>query len=159
MPVARTITVVEDTGAGTVTREETISSTEFAVKLDGVLYSPEITTEVEMENDGDISNTADQCGNTEREKINNGGWNLTVQGVVTGNDDRHGNLSLQLLRDVIAPMDTIRVRSDIAEGEFEVSNTVITQTGDLVSVETKSTDGEEKAFEFQLQLGESSADN
>jgi hypothetical protein len=161
--VVSQIEIIEDVGGGqTRVTEKRISSTEFAVKIDGQLFRPAVTTQVEIENDGDVSATTDQCGNTERDRQANQGWSVRVQGIVTGNDDRGGNLSMQLLRDVIATADTIKVRSDVTGSSvtrLEVSNTVITQTSDLVSIQTEDTDGEEQAFEFQLQLGESEADN
>lgn len=152
------VTIVEDRGGNTVEVKRTIPTTEFAVKLDGQLYQPAITTNVEIENDGEQSRTADQCGHTERNRVGNKGWQITIQGIITGNDNRRGNLSLALLRDVIAVSETIQIRSDIISGEFEVSNTVITQASDLVSIQTSDTNGEEKAFEFQMQLGESNSD-
>jgi hypothetical protein len=161
--VVSQIEIIEDVGGGqTRVTERRISTTEFAVKIDGQLYRPAVTTQVEIENDGDVSTTTDQCGNTERDREANQGWSVRVQGIVTGNDDRGGNLSMQLLRDVIATADTIKVRSDVTGSSvtrLEVSNTVITQASDLVSIQTADTNGEEQAFEFNLQLGESEADN
>lgn len=161
--VVSTIEIIEDVGGGqTQVTERRISTTEFAVKIDGQLYRPAVTTNIEIENDGDVSKTQDQCGNTERSRQTNNGWAVRIQGIVTGNDDRSGNLSMQLLRDVVALADTIQIRSDLTGSsvtEFEVSNTVLTQSSDLVSIQTGDTDGEEQAFEFQLQLGQTEADN
>lgn len=150
------ITIVEQLENGeTETVEREIPTTDFAVKLDGQLRHPAITTNVEIENDGDISRQSDQCGNTQTRRVTNKGWTIRVQGIVTKNDGRQENLSLQLLRDVIATAESIQIRSDVISGTFEVSNVVITQANDLVSVNTFDTDGKEQAFEFQLQLGES----
>jgi hypothetical protein len=135
-----------------------LSSTSFAAKLDGQIYRPAVTTSVEIENDGDVSATKDQCGHTERKRVGNQGWQIRVQGMVTANTLRQGNLSMQQLRDVIAQSDEIEIISDVLSGTFAVSNVVITQPNDLVSIVTEDTNGEEKAFEFQLQLGESESD-
>lgn len=158
MPL-REITVVEELDNGeTRTVKRTLSTSRFVVKIDGQRYSPEITANIEIENDGGTERTTDQCGNTERSRTSNKGWAIRVTGIVTGNDARQSNLSLQLLRDVIAQESTISITSDIISGEFEVSNTVITQSSDLVSINTPDTEGEESAFEFQLQLGQSESE-
>lgn len=159
--MATTVTYIEEVNGSTVEREVQLSTTEFSVKLDttgsgepDTLFSPVVTQSVEIENDGDSTTPSDQCGNTERRRTTNEGWSIRVSGIVTANE-RGSNLSLQLLRDVIAPADSVQIRSDVLSGEVSVSNTVITQSSDLVSIVTDETEGEEKAFEFQLQLGES----
>lgn len=160
MALAQTITIVEDIGGGeTAVVEQTLPTTEFAVKIDGILYRPAITTNVEIENDGDVTRVQDQCGHTEANRTTNQGWSIRVQGIITGNEGREGNLSLALLRDTIANRDSVEIRSDVISGRYEVSNTVITQANDLVSINTNDTNGEEKAFEFQLQLGQSESDD
>lgn len=131
-----------------------ISSSKFSVKIDGELHEPAVVTNIEIENDPSNSTTSDQCGHTSRQRTTDGGWIVRVQGIVTGNDDRYRNLSMQMLRDVVASADTVEVRSDVYSGEQVVSNVVITQPNDLHSVETPDTWGKEQAFEFQLQLGE-----
>lgn len=161
------VEIIENVGAGeTAKKIIEISSTGFYVKFDNEhpteLYSPAITKDIEIENDGELSRTQDQCGNTEKHRSANNGWSIRVKGIVTANEDREGNLSLQLLRDTIATSETIQIRGDVIGKDFrrvEVSNTVISQSTDLVSVQTKSTDGKEKAFEFQLQLGQSEDDS
>lgn len=140
---------------GTETDDVTLTSTEFAVKVDGTLLQPEITTKVEMENDGEMSTSRDQCGHTSRQRASNGGWVVNVNGIVTDNDARDGNLSLQTLRDVVANMSEAKIRSDIVSGEYEVASVVITQPNDLVSINTDSTNGDESAYEFHCQFGES----
>lgn len=149
-----TINFIEDVGGEERVVERKISTTGFILKIDGKKYSPTITTSVEIENSGENTTTMDQCGHTERERTGNKGWLIRVQGIVTSNDSRTGNLSLQMLRDVVATANKVKVRSDVISGSYTVSNVVITQSNDLVSVETRDTEGEEKAFEFQLQLGE-----
>lgn len=161
--VVSTIEIIEDVGGGQErVTERPISTTDFAVKMDGQLYRPAVTTNIEIENNGEMSTTQDQCGNTERSREGNMGWSVRVKGIATANDDRGGNLSMQMLRDVVATSETIKIRSDVTGSsvtELEVSNTVITQASDLVSIQTDDTEGEELAFEFQLQLGESEAEN
>lgn len=132
-----------------------IPSTNFSIKVDGRLRSPAVTTTVEIENDGDVSATKDQCGHTERKRVGNQGWQIRVSGMITANTTRQDNLSMQQMRDVVAQSEEVRIISDVLSGVFAVSNVVITQPNDLVSIVTESTNGEEKAFEFQLQLGES----
>lgn len=153
--LTRVIEFVDDSG-NVVERE--IPTTEFQVKIDGTKYAPEIVTNLEIENDGEVSRTQDQCGHTVRNKTGSGGWLVRVQGIITGNDARGGNLSLAMVRDVLNSMDTAEIRSDIISGSYEVSNIVITQSNDLVSVNTQRTEGQEKAFEFQIQFGESESE-
>lgn len=155
--MVQTVRIVENEGDEPV--EEVIQSTEFAVKIDGQIYKPAITTNVEIEHDGDTESTSDQCGHTTRQRTGDNGWVVRVQGIVTANDDRYGNLSLQMLRDVVAGAEDMKIRSDVIEGSYVVSNTVITQAGDLYSIQTQATDGEEQAFEFQVQFGESSSES
>lgn len=158
--LANEIRIVQQTVGGTTeTIEKTLPSTEFAVKMDGRQYQPAVTTDVEIENNGDLTRTQDQCGHTSAARTTNNGWSITISGIVTGNDGRDGNMSVQMLRDVVAPATSVQIRTDLISGQFEVSNTVITQPNDLVSVQTNETDGEEKAFEFQLQLGETNSEN
>lgn len=153
------VSIIEDIGGGeTRTVSKTIPSTEFVVKIDNTLYRPAITTEVEIENDGETTTTRDQCGHVERSRTGDDGWRIRAQGIVTGNTSRDNNLDLQLLRDEVASASDLKVRTDMIAGFFEVSNTVITQSSDLVSINTNDTDGTEKAFEFQIQIGEDSSE-
>lgn len=151
----QTVTFVDERGNVT---EETFASTRFTAKIDGVTYSPAVVHNVEIENDGDTTSPQDQCGHTERRRTGENGWAIRVQGIVTGNEDRTGNLSLQLLRDVIASMSELKIRSDVISGTYEVSNVVITQSNDLVSIQSDDTHGAEMAFQFQLQMGESQSE-
>jgi len=138
--------------------EKTIElvQTPFAIRVDGSGFKqPEVTREMEIENDSNMTSVSDQCGNVERNTLGNQGWNIRVSGIVT-NERRENNLSLQELRDIIAPSDTIEIQSEIIGGaaEFELSNTVITQRSDIPAIRTPSTNDIEQAFEFQLQIGE-----
>lgn len=135
-------------------RSVSVRTTEFFITVEDQQFTPAVVTNVEIEHDGDVADPQDQCGNVERTKTSNKGWNVRVEGIVTANDERPGNLSMQLMRDYVATTDSVSVRSDLFEGEIVVSNVVITQSNDLVSVNTHETDGQEMAFEFQLQLGE-----
>lgn len=159
------VSIIEQVDTGEIIeRAVTISTSEFSVKLDttgdgnpDTLFSPAVTTQVEIENDGDQSTPQDQCGNTERIRTSNRGWSIRVQGIVT-DEEREGNLTMQMLRDMVAPADSVDMRSDVISGNVAVSNTVITQANDLTSIETEDTIGKESAYEFQLQLGESESD-
>jgi hypothetical protein len=158
MPLAQSIEVVVDDGSGgTTVTERTIPSTSFAVILDDIAYEPAICRRVEAENGGNDNTTSDQCGNTERNRTGNDGWKVTVSGIITG-ADRPQNLSLPTLRDVVAGSDSIEISSDVISGTYELSNVLIGQEEDLVSVQTVNTDGKEKAFDFQLQLGETQSE-
>lgn len=159
MALSQTVRIVENVGGSDEVIERTLPSTQAIIKEDedALPYEPAIVTDVEIESDGDMNTVSDQCGNAERESETNRGWVVRIQGIITGNEDRLQNLSLAYLRDVVATSDSVFVRTDAISGQFEVSNVVITQTSDLVSIQTQDTNGEEKAFEFQLQLGESQA--
>lgn len=152
-----TVEFIEVVDGGRQVVEETFVTTEFVVKIDGQKYSPVLTTEVEIENDGDTATATDQCGHTERDRVTDNGWAIRVNGIITASD-RTGNLSLALMRDVIATASDLKIRTDVIEGRFEVSNVLVTQTSDLVSINTGDTDGDEQAFQFQLQLGESESE-
>lgn len=153
------VTTIEYITEGGQRTERDISSTRFSVKIAGEYRSPAVTREVEIENNGDQSVSRDQCGNIERRRQSNDGWAVRVTGIVTSNDVRRDNLSLQKLRDVVANMDSVEIVSDVTSGEYTVSNTVITEANDLVSVQTPDTDGREQAFEFNLQLGDTESSN
>lgn len=144
--------------ADTEALKSEIASSDFALKIDGVLRTPAVVKEAEYENDGSSSATADQCGHTERQRTTNNGWAIRVQGIATLNANRRENLSMQLLRDGVANSNTVEVRSGVLSGEFEVSNVVITDASDLYSVQTRETNGEEEAVEFQLQLGQTESE-
>lgn len=145
---------VEFIGEDGNVREHSVSSSKFSVEIDGEFKQPAIVSEVEIENDGDQAVARDQCGRVERRRQTNDGWAIRVTGIVTANDSRSGNLSLQTLRDVVANANTIEIVSDVESGEYTVSNTIITDASDLVAVQTADTDGKEQAFDFQLQLGD-----
>jgi hypothetical protein len=155
MPLSQTIEIVSQDGAGgTDTSRRTIPTTSFSLFLNETEYQPAVVTDIEIENSGNDNQVSDQCGNTERNRTGNSGWAIRVNGIITGEDARQGNLSLSLLRDVVASSDSVTIGADIQSGTFEVGNVVITQQSDLVSIETANTNGKEKAYEFQLQLGE-----
>lgn len=158
MPAQR-VTFIQGGGGGTAEAEsETrIVSSRFAIELDDTLYTPAVVEGFEIENNGDTSTVADQCGNTQRQRTTNEGWTIRVNGIVTGNDNRNGNLSMPLLRDTIADLDTVTIVSDLLSGTFEVSNTLLSDSNEYHSIRTTDTDGDEQAFDFQLQLGESAS--
>lgn len=135
------------------------NKTEFAVKIDGVLKKPAITNMIEIERSGDIAEPQDQCGHTERDRIGDSGWAISVEGIVTSNDARQGNLSMQEMRDVVSTMSEAEIRSDLISGTYEVGDVIITDASDLFSIETTDTDGEETAYEFQIQLGQTDSES
>lgn len=153
---------IEEVNGQEVVRERELSTQRFSVKLDttgdgtpDTLFTPVLTTEIEMENGSDQANPQDQCGNTEKLRATNLGWSINVTGIVT-DSERQGNLSLSVLRDEVAVADKVTIRCDLISGPVAVNNTVLTQASDLVSINTQETEDEEKAFEFQLQLGSDS---
>lgn len=154
--VVSQVTYIDEDGN---TQSFDVDNTEFAVELDGAEYRPEITTEVEIEYDGDNSSPRDQCGNMERSRVGSSGWLVRVTGIITANGSRRENLDLELFKNFLAPSDELTIVSEVINGTFVMSNAVITQPNDLVSVQTVNTDGEERAYEFQLQLGEESNDD
>lgn len=157
--VTRTVTVIEDSGGGRVEREVVFPDSAFAIEIDGQRYKPAVTTQVEIEKSPDNEVIMDQCERSERGRGGSRGWQVRVQGIITGNDDRAGNLSLQKMRDTVGSMDEITIYSDIFSGTIVLSNIVITQASDLVSIQTKDTVNEEDAYEFQLQLGETESED
>jgi hypothetical protein len=154
----REVKVIAESGGSEVVTTQKVSSSTFFVKIDGERYSPVVTTEVEIENGDGTESVTDQCGNTERRKLSDMGWSIRVTGLITSNDQRSGNLSLQMMRDTVAQMESVTVGTDIISGEIVVTNVIITQASDLVSINTVDTEGEEQVFEFQLQLGERSTE-
>lgn len=155
----QTVTLREQTDIGVEERVVETTSTQFFVNIGGKKFSPAVTTNIELENDGDIADPQDQCGNVERTKVSNKGYNIRIEGIATMNQEREGNLSMQLIRDYVGGADDVDIRCDLFEGTIVVSNIVITQSSDLVSIQTVDTEGEEKAVEFQLQLGEKETDD
>jgi hypothetical protein len=127
---------------------------DFALKIDGVLYKPAIVDEMEIERSGDMATPQDQCGHTERDRVGDKGWAINVQGIVTSNDARAKNLSMQQMRDVVSTMSEAEIRSDLISGTYEVSDVIISDSSDLFSIQTQDTEGDETAYEFQMQLGQ-----
>lgn len=153
MAVTRVTYITGGGGSETEEREEEVITSKFQVRLDGTLYEPAVVQKVEIEKSDDSTRRTDQCGNMKKQKAENSGWIMRVEGIITANDSRHRNLSLQLLRDVIAEQDSVYIVSDILSGEIILSNVIITQPKDITSIETRDTEGKEQAFDFQLQLG------
>ena len=142
---------------------ETVNqSSGFGVEFtgdDNTVYSPVVTDLVEKENSGDTTTRTDQCGNTRRNRTSNNGWMLQVEGIVTENEDRPGNLSTVVLDDVAVAGD-IAVYSDIFSGILEVSNVIVTDDATTFThVETEETWGKERAYTFSMELGEQDAEN
>lgn len=131
-----------------------LASTDFTIKLNGDKYSPALVEDLTAENSGDTSAPQDQCGNTQRVRTTREGWTVTVKGIVT-DEPREGNLTMSMLRDDVAPRDSVDIRSDIIDGNFVLSNTKISSSSALDSIQLSDTSiGKEAAYDFQLQLGE-----
>lgn len=151
---SESITVVRADGTEEVID---VTTTTFSVKIDDQLYSPVVTSEVEIEHTGETSEISDQCGNTRRRAEADKGYALQVTGIVTS-VRRANNLTLQMLRDEIGGAQQVRVRSDVIDGPFTNPKPTITQTSELVSYNGVQTDGDEQAFDFTLQAGEENSD-
>lgn len=136
--------------------EVSLSDEGFAVELDGSLYAPAVTTNIEKEKSSDTTRLSDQCGNFERRNVANRGWAVRVEGIATG-ESRDNNLSLDRL-DEVAASEEIEIVCDLYDGPIAVQNVVVTQANDLISISTPETPAREKAYEFQLQLGEPQGD-
>lgn len=140
-----------------------IPTTEFYVRLEGSdgeikELSPAVTSEIEIESDNETSTTHDQCGNMESQKTGTNGEIIRVSGIVTGSR-REGNLDVLTLINEVTKGSNITVGCALFSGEINVSNRVVRQASELVKIETEETIGKEAAFEFQLQLGETQAEN
>lgn len=150
-------TIIRNVGGGSTTEEKVQHTQDFQVKIDGELYSPAITQNVEIEQSGETNKTMDQCTNVERKKSGSGGWLVRVEGIVVSGADAPSELTLEVLRDRVAFLDALEIRSTILNGTYVLSNVIITQSNDLVSLQAPWLGGETDrydAFEFQLQLGE-----
>lgn len=131
--------------------QEEVFSAEFAIKIDGEILTPAYVEEVEVENNGETVTLTDDCGRQEQRRFNEGLWSVRVTGVVA----KEGAIDELLLRDLMTLQEgeLVEIISDFEiDGPIEVSNTIIGQTTDIVSIDTGT--GEQLAFTFQLSLGE-----
>lgn len=139
---------------GEATEQQSAQTVPFGVVVDGQTLSPPITTNIEVENDGDVNRTKDQCNNIEVRRFgSNTAWIMRIQGIVTATD-RSGVLSLSRLMSLKDR--TVRVVSDFPiEGPILVANTTITQSNDNgAKLKTDEMNEPETMFTFNLQLGE-----
>jgi len=149
------VTIVDGGGAPS---EVDVQSPRFYIRLEGQDLHPVLVDRLQIENSGESSTITVDCGDTERRKTANKGWVVEVEGLVTTNDSRPGNLSMQKLRDVIAPSDTVDVHSALLRGSIVVSNVVI-GSDDAIEIETGRTNGREKCWAFRMTLGEEESNN
>lgn len=125
----------------------------FSVEVDGQEYTPAVTEDIQADKSVEGTTLNDQCGNYESRATNNRGWSVTVKGIVTAND-RDGNLTMQFIRDTISNLEQIEITCDLYRGPIQVNSVSLGQGNGLNEISTTKTVGKEKAYEFQLQLGE-----
>lgn len=148
------VTLIDVSGAE---REVDVQNPRFYIRIDGRDLFPVLVDNLEIENSGESQTITVDCGETERRKTANKGWVVTVEGLVSTNDTREDNLSMQVLRDVVATSDVIDIRSALLSGRIVVSNVIIT-SDDAVEIDTERTNGREKVWGFRMVLGEEEAD-
>lgn len=149
------VTII-DAGGGV--SEVDVQNPKFYVRIEGQDLFPVLVDNLEIEHSGESSTITVDCGDTERRKTANKGWTVRVEGLVSTNDTRADNLSMQVLRDVIAPADTVDIRSPLLSGRIIVSNVII-GSDDAVEIDTERTNGREKVWGFSMTLGEEESDN
>lgn len=149
------VTIID---GGGVEREVDVRNPKFFVRIDGQDLFPVHVDLLEIENSGETQTITVDCGDTERRKTANKGWIVSVEGLVSTNDTRGDNLSMQKLRDVIAHSEVINIRSALLSGKIVVSNVVITSADDAVEIVTERTHGREKVWGFRMTLGEEESD-
>lgn len=152
------VVVLDGGGGGDGRREIETAETEFFVKVDGEELHPVLVTNLEMESSGDTTSITVDCGDTERRKTANAGWIITVEGLVSTNDVRPDNLSVQKLRDDIKQRDVVDIRSPIFSGTIVLSNIIINSPESAVEAETSRTWDRERVWGFRMVLGEEESD-
>lgn len=152
------IVVTSGGGGDAATTQVEVRNPKFFIKLDGEELYPAVVTNLEIEHSGESSTITTDCGDTERRRTGNLGWVVTVEGICTSNDVRTDNLSMQKLRDVIAPSETVDIRSALLSGTIIVSNVVLSSPESATEIETERTAGRERAWAFRMTLGEEESD-
>lgn len=131
----------------------------FQLVVDGTAKTPAVTQTIEVESNQRQAKTGTQCGETRQSNIASDPFKVTVQGIVTNATDGT-SLSVSDLLFEVQEGDFVTINSDFPiTTSLEVTNVVVTQSQDLVSVDTPQTDGFETAFTFQLQLGAEQSSN
>lgn len=143
-------------GASGQVDEVDVRNPKFYIRIDGQDFHPVLVDSLEIEHSGDSSTITVDCGDTERRKTANKGWVVTVEGLVSTNDTREDNLSVQKLKEV-ATMDAVDIRSALLSGPIIVSNVVIA-ADDAIEIDTERTSGREKVWAFRMTLGEEESD-
>lgn len=138
----------------------TLQSRAFALVVDGDTLRPALCSEIEVESNSDTQTTGDQCGNRTQEHVAQEPFRVTINGVVT-KQDQPDVLTLYDLLHRVQEGDEVRMVSDFPiERAMTVRNVITRQSSDLVHIEIPSTEderftteGKQLAFEFQLVLG------
>lgn len=148
--MARIVVVGE---GGTETYEAESSS--FSLLIDGVAYEPAVTQEIEVESNQQQATTGTQCGTQRVQNTSTDPFKFRVRGICT-NSDRAGELTAKRVLYDVQEGDQVDVVWDGPPlGSLTVSNALVRQEEQLVSVSTPLTNNEaETAFRFQIQLGE-----
>jgi len=111
-----------------------------------VEFNPSITQRIKFDNKGQMSSITSECGETENRRQGDNKAKLTVEGIISGDDEVRAMRSLK-------NRETIQFSSDIFGGTVIVERLSIAQKSDLVYY--KPNGGEkELAFSFQIQLKE-----
>lgn len=147
------VTVIPDGGGQPIERE--VSESTFGVYIDGEIYYPAATQSLEVESNGNVEKTGTQCGTKRQQRTSEDPYSITAECIVTLADQSTANALTvrQVLKDITEGED-VRITSAFPiDSALEVSNVLVRQETELISVNTDRTDGEATAFRCQLQLG------
>lgn len=132
------------------------SESTFGVDIDGVIHRPAATQSIEVESNGNTERTGTQCGDMKQRTTSTDPFKVTVECIITFDNETNGPRVLTV-RDVLYEIregDSVTIDSKFPiEQAMTVSNVLVTQDSELVSVNTRYTDGEAKAARCQLQFG------
>lgn len=134
-----------------------IPTTDFVLVLDGQRFTPAATTEIQLENDGEMESVTDQCGRTEQARTSDFNWTMKVNFVIADGRFQVGSANNMSMADLksIRSADTVEVESAPHSGTMELDNITIRQRNDLVSI-SLGDDSEYDAYECRLNLKEPS---
>lgn len=127
----------------------------FRLRIDDEWYEPAVTTEIEVESNQNQDTTGTLCGDKRTERTSEDPHQVMIRGICTNSGNPDELTADQLLWDV-QEGDELSFTCDISDrfGLMTVSNVLVRQEQELVSVQTPITNGEQTAFRFQLQFGE-----
>lgn len=147
------VTVVDDGGQ---TRTIDISESTFGVIINGDVKHPAATQSVEVESNGQMEKTGTQCGTTRQQRTASDPFSITVECIVVSEDSTSAPDALTV-RDVLYGLQSgseVFIESAFPiDSPQVVSNVLVRQETELISVKTKFTNGEATAFRCQLQFG------